>query len=86
MVHITERERGLAKAQQVLAMVEQLPIEVLLVDRQAVLAAAHMKAGYPVAFADAFAIVAAQKHEGALLTEDPEFESVKDIVQIEWIG
>lgn len=86
VVYITERERGLAKAQEVLAMVEQLPIEILPVDRQTVLAAAHIKANYPVAYADAFTIVAAQEHNGTLITGDPEFESVKDIVQIEWIG
>jgi len=83
---ITERERGLAKAQEVLAIIEQLPIEILPVDRQTVLAAAHIKAGNPVAYADAFAIGAAQLHDGVVLTGDPEFEVVKDIVQIEWIG
>jgi len=86
VAYITERERGLAKAHEVLALVEQLPIEILSVERQTVLAAAHIKAGYPVACADAFAIAAAQEHEGALITGDPEFESVEDIVQIEWIG
>ena len=86
VAYITERERGLAKAQEVLAMIEQLPIEILRVDRQIVLAAAHIKAGYPVAYADAFAIVAAQAYEGTLITGDPEFESVREIVQIEWIG
>lgn len=49
------------------------------------LAAAHIKAGYPVAYADAFAIAAVQEHEGTLITGDPGFESVKDTVQIEWI-
>jgi ribonuclease VapC len=86
VVYITERERGLAKAQEVLAMIEQLPVEILPVDRQTVLAAAHIKAHYPVAYADAFAITAAQSHEGVVLTGDPEFDVVKDIVRIEWIG
>jgi ribonuclease VapC len=85
VVYITERERGMAKAQEVLAMVEQLPIEVLPVDRQTVLAAAHVKANHPVAYADAFAIEAAQKLEGSLITGDPEFETVQELIQIEWI-
>jgi ribonuclease VapC len=85
VVYITERERGMAKAQDVLAMVEQLPIEVLPVDRQTVLAAAHVKANHPVAYADAFAIEAAQKLEGSLITGDPEFETVQELIQIEWI-
>ena len=86
VVYITERERGLAKAQEVLAMVEQLPIEILPVDRQTVLAAAHIKARYPIAYADAFVITAAQSHDGTVLTGDPEFNAVKDIVRVEWIG
>ncbi|MDF1500773.1 MAG: type II toxin-antitoxin system VapC family toxin [Anaerolineales bacterium] len=86
VVYITERERGLAKAQEVLAMIEQLPFEILPVVRQTVLAAAHIKAVYPVAYADAFAIATAQEHEGTLVTGDPEINSVKDIVEIEWIG
>ena len=86
VVYITERERGLAKAQEVLAIIEQLPIEILPVDRQAVLGAAHIKAHYPVAYADAFTITAAQANDGMLVTGDPEFEAVKDVIRIEWIG
>ena len=86
VVYITERERGLAKAQEVLAIIEQLPIEILSVDRQVVLGAAHVKANYPVAYADAFAITAAQANNGVLVTGDPEFETVKDDIRIERIG
>ena len=85
VVYVTERERGLAKAQEVLAMVEQLLIEVFPVDRQTVLAAAHNKAQYPVANVDAFVVAAAQAHDGVVLTGDPEFNAAKDIVRIEWI-
>jgi predicted nucleic acid-binding protein len=80
------RERIEQKAQEVPEVIEQLPIEILPVDRQSVLAATHIKAGYPIAYADAFAIIAAQSHDGIILTGDPEFEIVKDIVRIEWIG
>ncbi|MEA1978299.1 MAG: type II toxin-antitoxin system VapC family toxin [Chloroflexota bacterium] len=86
VVYITERERGLAKAQEILAIIEQLPIEILSVDRQVVLRAAHIKAHYPVAYADAFAITAAQANDGVLVTGDPEFEAVNDDIRIEWIG
>lgn len=85
VVYITERERGLAKTQEVLAIVEQLPIEILPVDRQTVLEAAHIKAHYPIAYADAFAVTAAQTNNGMLVTGDPEFKAVKDVIRIEWI-
>jgi ribonuclease VapC len=38
-----------------------------------VLAAAHIKARFPIAYADAFAVVAALEHGGVVLTGDPEF-------------
>ncbi|MFQ5921533.1 MAG: type II toxin-antitoxin system VapC family toxin [Anaerolineales bacterium] len=84
IVYITERERGLAKAQEVLAVIEQLAIEILPVDRQTMLAAAHLKAYYPVADADAFVIATARANDGVLLAGDPEYEAVKDIVRIGW--
>jgi predicted nucleic acid-binding protein len=86
VVYITERERGLAKTQEVLAIIEQLAVEILPAEHQTVLAAAHVKAQYPIAYTDAFAIVAAMANEGVLLTGDPEFNEVKDLVRIEWIG
>lgn len=86
VISITERERGLKKAQEVIAVIEQLPIEVLPVDYQTVLEAAHIKAQYPLAYADAFAVAAAQSKHAVLVTGDPEFKVVKDVVQIEWIG
>ncbi len=86
VLYITERERGLAKTQESLALIEQLPIRILPVDRPEVLSAAHVKANFPIAYADAFAIVAAQSHDGVLVTGDPEFKVVEEDIRIEWIG
>lgn len=85
-LYITERERGLAKTHESLALIEQMPIEILPVNRSEVFSAAHIKAHFPVAYADAFAIVAAQSHDGILVTGDPEFKVVEKDVRIEWIG
>jgi len=86
VLYITERGRGLAKTQESLALIEQLPIEILPVNRPDVLSAAHIKAHFPVAYEDAFAIVAAQSHDGVLVTGDPEFKAVEEDIRIEWIG
>jgi ribonuclease VapC len=83
VAYIVERERGLARAQETLGLIDQMPIEILPVSRETVLAAAHVKARHPVAYADAFAVAAAQSLEGSILTGDPEFESVKDLVRVE---
>lgn len=85
VLYITERELGLVRAQEVVAMSEQLPLEIVPATREAVFLAAHIKARYPVAFADAFAVAAARSLNGVLLTGDPEFEAVEELVEIEWI-
>ena len=55
------------------------------VSREAILAAAHIKAGHALSYADAFAVVAAQHLDAVILTGDPEFDSVKEIVSVERI-
>jgi len=87
VLYITERERGLVLAQRVLAAIDQLPLQIVQVSRATVLSAAHVKAHYPVSYADAFAVVTAQDHRCVLLTGDPEFEQVAaaGLVDVEWL-
>lgn len=86
VLYITEREIGLVPAQAALAAIDQLPIEFLPVTREAVLAAAHIKANHPIAYADAFAVAAAQEFNATVLTGDPEFQAVSELVTVEWLG
>ena len=85
VLYIIERRQSLQKAQDTLALLYQLPIEILPVDEQTVLAAAHIKANYTVSYADAFAIAGAQEVGGIVITGDPEFRAVEEIVSIEWL-
>ncbi len=86
VLYIIEREQGLVKAHEALAAIQQLPIEVLQVDNQTVLSAAHIKATHALSYADAFAEVCAQNVNGVLLTGDREFESVEQIINLEWLS
>jgi ribonuclease VapC len=85
VLYIIEREKGMAPAQEVLAAIEQLPIDILSAPRETVLEAAHIKANYPMAYADAFTVAAALAQHGSIITGDPEFKSVDALVKIEWI-
>jgi len=85
VVYIVERERGLARAQETLGLIDQLPVAVLPASRESVLAAAHIKAGHALSFADAFAVAAAQELDAVILTGDPEFDSVEQIVKVKRI-
>ena len=84
-VYITEREQGLTAAQSLIATVDQLPITIVEADRKLTFAAAHLKAGYPIAYADAFALALAQQQQAVLMTGDPEFRQVQAVVTIEWL-
>jgi ribonuclease VapC len=85
VAYIIEREQGLARVHETLGMIDQMPIEVLPASREAVLAAAHIKAKHAIAYADAFAVAAAQSVDGVVLTGDPEFDAVKELVRVERI-
>lgn len=85
VLYITERRGGISKAQDALALIRQLPIQILSADEQAVLSAAHIKANFVLSYADAFAVAAAILESAVILTGDPEFETVESIVKVEWL-
>ena len=85
VLYMTERRRGLVMAQSVQALVESLPIKILDVSRNLVLDAAHIKAKYALSYADAFIVAVAQREAATILTGDPEFKAVEEIVRIEWL-
>ena len=86
VLYIIERRGGVSKAQAALALIRQLPIEILPADEPAVFAAAHIKANHALSYADAFTVAAAIRQNAQLLTGDPEFKSVEHLVKVEWLG
>ena len=86
VAYIIEREYGLARTQAVLAALQQLPIQILPVDTNLVLQAAHIKANHRISLADAFAAAAALEYHAVLVTGDPEFHSIESIIAIEWLS
>jgi predicted nucleic acid-binding protein len=85
VLYITERTRGFVAAQSALGFIDQLPLTVLPVTKETVLSAAHIKAHFPLAYGDAFAIASALAYESPILTGDPEFKTVEDRVEIHWL-
>ncbi len=83
--YIVRKRVGKQKAEAALALIEQLPIEVLAVDDRLVREAAEIKADHPVSYADAFCIATALRHGGQILTGDPEYHSVEALVPVEWL-
>ncbi len=85
VAYIIERSQGLEKAQEALSAIRQLPLEILPVSEERVLAAAHIKANHSLSYADAFVVATARELQGQILTGDPEFKQVEDLVQVIWL-
>jgi len=83
--YIIKRKVGKRKAEEALVLLEQLPVTILSVDERLVKEAAEIKSDYAVSYADAFCIATAQRSNGQILTNDPEFKLVKHIVTVVWL-
>jgi predicted nucleic acid-binding protein len=82
----TLRERQREKAEEVLFLVEQLPINIVNADREITLEAARLKGVYPVAYADCFAAALGIRKKAKVVTGDPEFRKLEHFLSVKWIG
>jgi len=82
--YITYREKGEAEAEEALLIVEQLPIEEVVPDRELVLQAARIKASFSISYADAFVAALAERRQGTIVTGDPEFKQLAHL-PIKWL-
>jgi len=85
LYYSTLRERKQEKAEEVLFLLEQLPISIVNADLEMTLDAARLKARYPVAYADCFAAALAIRKSAKVVTGDPEFGKFENILPVEWI-
>ncbi len=79
------RSKGEEKAEETLLIIEQLPIEVVEVDRNLMYQVARLKAKNSIAIGDCFAAALAVSMDYPVLTGDKEFEKLKHSIKIEWI-
>ncbi len=66
-------------------MIGYLPVRMVAADRELTIAAARIKAKYPVSYADAFAVALAKLKRVPVLTGDPEFRRVEELVSVMWL-
>lgn len=85
VAYIVEQRRGVGRLHQVLATLEGTAVEIVPVERELALAAAHIKAMHPLAYADAFAAALAAKTGATLVTGDPEFRLLEGTLRIHWL-
>lgn len=85
VAYILERERGQAGAQDALEQIGRLPITIRDAAQALCLRAAHVKAQFPIAYGDCFAVALAQELGAVVVTGDPEFEKVEALIPVEWL-
>ncbi len=83
--YITARTYGGERAEEALTMIGYLPVRMVAADRKLTMAAARIKAKYPVSYADAFAVALAKLKRVPVLTGDPEFRRVEELVSVMWL-
>ena len=62
-----------------------LTITPILADFPLILEASRIKACYPISYADCFVIATTLKEKARIITGDPEFRKVQDLVEIDWL-
>jgi predicted nucleic acid-binding protein len=84
--YIIARERGLGQADFFIDIImASMPITPTANALKEVIEAARIKAKYSLSYADCFAAATSYRERAPLITGDPEFKKVQDIIEIDWL-
>lgn len=84
--YILFRKRGRKEVDYFLwTILPSLPILTVSNAFEDVVSAAEIKAEHPLSFADCFAVDTARKNNAVIMTGDPEFKNVEQLVAIQWL-
>ncbi len=79
------RVSSMKRGEEILEKIRLLPIRILSISDEEVMAAAKIKAQYPISYADSFAVAKALQSGAMVVTGDPEYKKVSKIVEILWV-
>ena len=83
--YIVARKRGGTEAGVITEAISRLPVGLVDVTKERVLAAARVKAQHPVSYADAFVVATAIEFTATIVTGDPEFKATESRVAVLWL-
>jgi len=86
IIYSTKKEFGDQKKLEVLANIERLNFTILPISNSLIFQAAEYKAQFSISYADCFALASAVEHKAMLVTGDPEFKKVENLVDIVWMS
>jgi ribonuclease VapC len=74
--YIIQRKRGQDIAQEIMQDISSLPMQLIDVCTKRVLAAADIKACYPISCADSFVVATAKEFSATIVSGDPDFKAL----------
>lgn len=85
LYYITIRRLGQEAASRFLEQLSTLSIERVPASWEIIASASELKARHALSYADCFVAAVALKHQASIVTGDPEFKKIQDMVEIDWI-
>lgn len=83
--YIVARKRGVEKAGAITEDISRLPVGLVDVTKERVLAATRVKAQHPVSYADAFVVEVAVEFSATIVTGDQEFRETEARAAVLWL-
>ena len=85
VVYAIARGRGRDGARRVAEWLSQLPLTIEPVDRDEAVNAGLLRHRFGLSYGDCFAVALAHRLKAEVLTSDPDFEKVQEMVRVVWI-
>ena len=83
--YLIVREKGAQEAENILQLLQTLPVDIIPVDWELTKQAAVYKAANRLAYLDSFATALAKLRKGELVTTDKDFKVVENEIKIVWV-
>ena len=83
--YISARRLGENKAEKMLQDIRRLSVKIEGATDKRIMAAARLKARYPISYADGFTVSLAMEFGDSIVTGDPEFKKIEHLVEIIWL-
>jgi predicted nucleic acid-binding protein len=85
LIYIIRRRSGEVAKLQMLVKLSSLGFTILPCPNDLIFRAAELKARFAMSYTDTFAVASAIEHNATLVTGDPEFRQVEQLVKILWV-
>lgn len=85
ILYLTKKRFGDDEKRRILASLYDMDFDILSANDGLVYQAAELKGSYPISFGDCFALATAINRKAVLVTGDPDFKKVENLVKVLWV-